>query len=191
MGKGAAREPGELTVSQEIQAPQPAPRTFEWSGEHFAEMKAPDPGFCDGCAFWSDGTNRCERVTRRTLDVFGGDCQSRQVVYVQVPQPPERQFMSTDTETRNDTAAPIPEIKASIKGYRQLSADEQALINEGKYLAETVGAYIAKLRGYTPSNSAGFAPGSTLDQRWVSIGATDLQRGFMAVIRGIAQPTTF
>lgn len=30
-----------------------------------------------------------------------------------------------------------------------------------------------------------------LDQRWISIGATDLQRGFMAVIRGIAQPTTF
>jgi hypothetical protein len=30
-----------------------------------------------------------------------------------------------------------------------------------------------------------------LDQRWISIGATDLQLGFMAVIRGIAQPTTF
>jgi hypothetical protein len=30
-----------------------------------------------------------------------------------------------------------------------------------------------------------------IDQRWVSIGATDLQRGFMAVIRGIAQPSTF
>ena len=30
-----------------------------------------------------------------------------------------------------------------------------------------------------------------LDRRWISIGATDLQRGFMAVIRGIAQPTTF
>jgi hypothetical protein len=36
-----------------------------------------------------------------------------------------------------------------------------------------------------------FKPGATLDQRWISIGATDLQRGFMAVIRGIAQPTTF
>ena len=30
-----------------------------------------------------------------------------------------------------------------------------------------------------------------LDQRWISIGSTDLQRGFMAVIRGIAQPTIF
>ena len=67
-----------------------------------------------------------------------------------------------------------------ITGYRQLSEAEVALMNEGKALAEQCGAYIAKLRGI-PS----------LDPRWVSIGATDLQRGFMAVIRGIAQPTTF
>lgn len=89
----------------------------------------------------------------------------------------------------------IPEIKASIKGYRQLSADEQALINEGKTLAEACGAYIAKLRLH-PQAKAEQAPTSPgdlqpLDQRWVSIGATDIQRGFMAVIRGIAQPTTF
>ena len=31
----------------------------------------------------------------------------------------------------------------------------------------------------------------SIDQRWVSIGATQLQQGFMAVIRGIAQPSTF
>ncbi|WP_439955040.1 Acb2/Tad1 domain-containing protein [Klebsiella pneumoniae] len=30
-----------------------------------------------------------------------------------------------------------------------------------------------------------------LDQRWVSIGATDLQTGLMALTRGVAQPTTF
>lgn len=90
----------------------------------------------------------------------------------------------TDPET-------IPTITAQIKGYRQLSEEEQALINEAKLIAEGVGNFITKLRGYTPSNSVGLAPGSTLDQRWVSIGATDLQRGFMAVIRGIAQPTTF
>lgn len=29
------------------------------------------------------------------------------------------------------------------------------------------------------------------DQRWVSIGATHLQEGFMAVMRAIAKPTTF
>lgn len=67
-----------------------------------------------------------------------------------------------------------------ITGYRQLTQDEAALMNEGKALAEQVGAYIEKLRSI-----------DGLDQRWVSIGATDLQKGFMAVIRGIARPTTF
>ncbi len=73
-----------------------------------------------------------------------------------------------------------------ITGYRQLSGAEVALMNEGKALAEQCGAYIAKLREGVPA-----LPASALDQRWISIGATDLQRGFMAVIRGIAQPTTF
>ncbi len=74
-----------------------------------------------------------------------------------------------------------------ITGYRQLSEAEVALMNEGKALAEACGAYIAKLRG--ESNVAPAWP--ALDQRWISIGATQLQQGFMAVIRGIAQPTTF
>lgn len=67
-----------------------------------------------------------------------------------------------------------------IKGYRDLSTEEIALMNECKALAEQCGAMVEKLRG---------APG--LDQRWVAIGATVLQKGWMAVIRGIAQPTTF
>lgn len=83
-----------------------------------------------------------------------------------------------------------------ITGYRQLSEQEVALMNEGKALAEQCGAYIAKLRqldGLKKYDAAGDEAVSTpaLDQRWISIGATDLQRGFMAVIRGIAQPTTF
>jgi hypothetical protein len=86
-----------------------------------------------------------------------------------------------------------------ITGYRQLTPVEAALMNEGKALAEQCGAYIAKLRAMpaTGANGVPFVnetpdgPAPSLDQRWVSIGATDLQRGFMAVIRGIAQPTTF
>lgn len=74
-----------------------------------------------------------------------------------------------------------------ITGYRQLSEAEVALINEGKALAEQCGAFIDKLR----ANGTGPAGEPVLDQRWISIGTTDLQRGFMAVIRGIAQPTTF
>lgn len=81
-----------------------------------------------------------------------------------------------------------------ITGYRQLTEEEVALMNEAKALAEQCGAFVEKLRKYVPSIDAPhptLAPGGTLDQRWISIGATQLQQGFMAVTRGIAQPTTF
>lgn len=84
-------------------------------------------------------------------------------------------------------------IQPKITGYRQLSEQEARLMNEGKELAERVGEYIAKLRTYAdvsrPTAVTQLTP--PLDQRWISIGATQLQQGFMAVIRGIAQPTTF
>ena len=81
-----------------------------------------------------------------------------------------------------------------IKGYRDLSQTEIDLMNEGKALAEQCGAWVAKLREYGDVNNPSKMPlrtGPALDQRWIAIGATDLQRGFMAAIRGIAQPTTF
>jgi len=77
-----------------------------------------------------------------------------------------------------------------ITGYRQLSKEEAALMNEGKALAEKCGEYIEKLRQAGPCQIQGGPPG-TLDQRWINIGATDIQKGFMALMRGIAQPTTF
>ncbi len=86
-------------------------------------------------------------------------------------------------------------IQPKVTGYRQLNEAEAALMNEGRALAEACGAYVAKLRTHpdvarNQAQNAGVAL-QPLDQRWISIGATDLQRGFMAVIRGIAQPTTF
>jgi len=67
-----------------------------------------------------------------------------------------------------------------ITGYRDLSQEEIDAMNEAKHLAEQVGNLVSKLEGT-----------SGLDQRWVAIGKTDLQKGFMSLIRGIAQPTTF
>ena len=67
-----------------------------------------------------------------------------------------------------------------IKGYRDLSQEEIDMMNEAKELAEKVGALVEKLKA-----------SKTNDQRWVATGATDLQKGFMSIIRGIAQPTTF
>jgi hypothetical protein len=69
-----------------------------------------------------------------------------------------------------------------ISGYRELSQEEIDLMNEGKALAQQVGEWVAKLQGMGQT---------ALDQRWVAIGKTDLQTGFMAAIRGIAKPTTF
>ena len=67
-----------------------------------------------------------------------------------------------------------------ITGYRQLNEAEAALMNEIKQRGVELGALVGKLRGT-----------QGLDQRWVSIGATDLQTGLMALTRGVAQPTTF
>jgi hypothetical protein len=67
-----------------------------------------------------------------------------------------------------------------IVGYRTLSELEIDLMNEGKTLASSCGEFVAKLRAM-----------EECDQRWVSIGATDVQQGFMALLRAIARPTTF
>jgi len=71
-------------------------------------------------------------------------------------------------------------VQPKITGYRQLSEAEAALMNEIKARGVELGELVQKLRD-TPD----------LDQRWVSVGATDLQTGLMALTRGVAQPTTF
>lgn len=77
-----------------------------------------------------------------------------------------------------------------IIGYRQLSQEEVELMNEGKALAEQVGQYVEKLSVTNGTSPTGLDR-PALDQRWVNIGKTDLQKGFMALMRAIAQPTTF
>ena len=67
-----------------------------------------------------------------------------------------------------------------IKGYRDLSNEEILLINELKTLAEVVGEKVEEI--YNREDS---------DKRWASIARTDLQTGFMALIRSIAKPETF
>lgn len=83
-----------------------------------------------------------------------------------------------------------------ITGYRQLSEQEVALMNEAKALAEQVGEFVKRLREHPPAalvDPAAAMPNGKvpIDQRWVHIGATQLQQGFMALTRAIAQPTTF
>jgi hypothetical protein len=68
-----------------------------------------------------------------------------------------------------------------IKGYRELSQEEIDLMNEIKGQGVALEALVTKLR----------AAGNGLDQRWVSIGATDFQTGLMALTRAVAKPTFF
>lgn len=67
-----------------------------------------------------------------------------------------------------------------IKGYRELSQQEIDLMNKIKSKSAELGELVAELRAT-----------SGLDQRWISVGATDLQTGMMALTRGVAQPTLF
>ncbi len=67
-----------------------------------------------------------------------------------------------------------------IKGYRELSQEEIDLMNEIKTMGVALGELVDKLRNT-----------NDLDQRWVSIGATDMQTGLMALTRSVAKPDFF
>lgn len=66
-----------------------------------------------------------------------------------------------------------------VQGYRPQSQATIDLANEGKILEEQVLRYLDKLA------ETGECP---IDQRWLAIGRTDIQKGFMSAIRSIFQP---
>ena len=67
-----------------------------------------------------------------------------------------------------------------IKGYRELDQGEIDLMNtikeEGVELAGLIGTLLSL---------------EEIDKRWVAIGKTHLQEGIMALVRAVAQPTSF
>ena len=67
-----------------------------------------------------------------------------------------------------------------IEGYRELDQNEIDVMNQIKNTAKLVGGLIDDLN----------AEGS-LDPRWLAIGKTDLQKGFMALTRAVAKPEFF
>ncbi len=67
-----------------------------------------------------------------------------------------------------------------ITGYRDLSQEEIDMMNEIKINGLGLQLLVERLRA-----------NPEFDQRWVSIGATDLQTGLMALTRAVARPTTF
>lgn len=72
-----------------------------------------------------------------------------------------------------------------ITGYRQLSEAEAELMNQIKELANGIGALCNKLAAAAKEDP------TNIDPRWVAIGQTDLQKGFMALTRAVAKPTSF
>lgn len=83
-----------------------------------------------------------------------------------------------------------------IKGYRQLSALELELTNKVKAHAEETHKLIEELETYAKDRAeVRFKDGPPLtpflDPRWLSIGRTNLQQGFMALVRAITKPETF
>lgn len=71
-------------------------------------------------------------------------------------------------------------IQPKVTGYRQLNPTEAAIMNDIKSHGVQLWELVAKLRSI-----------EGIDQRWVSVGATDLQTGLMALTRSVARPTTF
>ena len=74
-----------------------------------------------------------------------------------------------------------------IKGYRDLTQEEIDLMNEAKELSAKCGEFVEKLIVADFAETGDQVP----DRRWVEIGKTDIQTGFMALIRSIAKPNGF
>jgi hypothetical protein len=93
------------------------------------------------------------------------------------PKQPELPLSEPDSRTYNPETTFL---QPKLTGYRQLSPNEAELINDIKRDGEKVGLTITALES-----------DSSIDQRWLAIAKTDLQKGFMALVRAVAQPTSF
>jgi hypothetical protein len=67
-----------------------------------------------------------------------------------------------------------------IRGYNELSQEQIDLINEIKSMGTSICDMVSKLK-----------LSLEIDQRWVSIGQTNLQQGLMALTRSVAKPEHF
>ena len=87
-----------------------------------------------------------------------------------------------------------------ITGYRDLTEVEIDLMNRIKALAEAVGQITDAMKDGQQTVASNpnanllwryAQEGNAVDARWLAIGVTHLQQGFMALTRAVAKPTTF
>ena len=69
-----------------------------------------------------------------------------------------------------------------IKNYRELSQIEIDLMNDSKALEQTVLGFIERLKEVNANQAV------EIDLRWLNIGLTHIEQGFMAVTRSVAKP---
>lgn len=69
-----------------------------------------------------------------------------------------------------------------ISGYRELSREEINLMNDAKQKEVEVIGLVKRLEDRFASE------GDSESLRWLAIAKTDIQKGFMALIRSIAKP---
>lgn len=87
-----------------------------------------------------------------------------------------------------------PQQHEKISGYRTLTEDEIALMNEGKALeAEVLDFQQKVMRQLSHQESHGTPDDQrrlreAYAHRWALIGRDDIEKGFMALIRAVAQP---
>lgn len=80
-----------------------------------------------------------------------------------------------------------------ISGYRELSQEEVDLMNEAKELEAKCLAFHRKVDGYLraqrrTSSGEHFRQDQADGMRWHTTAKTDIETGFMALVRSIAQP---
>lgn len=72
-----------------------------------------------------------------------------------------------------------------VAGYQPQSNGKVRLVNENKELEETILRRLDSLRITTAIDGQDVA----IDQRWLAVGRTHIEEGFMAINRAIFQPS--
>lgn len=81
-----------------------------------------------------------------------------------------------------------------INGYRDLTKEEIALMNEIKQTGAKLGELIERMQAMPATLQDGTSPDGepiAIDKRWLAIGNTQVQQGLMAVIRSVAKPASY
>lgn len=73
----------------------------------------------------------------------------------------------------------MPHTDEAIKGYTEQSSEIIGLVNRNKVVEEQVLRILDSIRNL----------GTDIDQRWLAVGRTHIEQGFMAVNRSLFQPS--